>query len=111
MRWTRHGIMDKKECRVYYSCQNKTHQFRVGFNVSKRLRNSVLILYKIPLRGRHYYTTLVCAHALIEKKNEVVDIIGDLKPRSAENILSNPMLLGKVSTPRLMEMDLVSRRI
>ncbi|GFY67529.1 hypothetical protein TNIN_227411 [Trichonephila inaurata madagascariensis] len=81
------------------------------FNVSKRLRNSVLILYKIPLRERHYYTTMVCAHAPIEKKNEAEDIIGDFIPRAGENVFPNSIGSDEVSTPRLTETDLVSRRI
>ncbi|GFU80411.1 transposable element Tcb1 transposase [Trichonephila clavipes] len=60
-----------------YSCQEKAHHFGVGFIVNKRLRNTVIDfqaismrLCKIRLRGKHYNTTLICAHAPTDDKDK-----------------------------------------
>ncbi|GFU53630.1 craniofacial development protein 2 [Trichonephila clavipes] len=77
IRWLGTGILDKKDCTLYYSCQEKAHHFGVGFIVNKRLRNTVIDfqaismrLCKIRLRGRHYNTTINCAHAPTDDKDE-----------------------------------------
>ncbi|GFV18587.1 craniofacial development protein 2 [Trichonephila clavipes] len=31
IRWLGTGILDKKDCTLYYSCQEKAHHFGVGF--------------------------------------------------------------------------------
>ncbi|GFW25792.1 craniofacial development protein 2 [Trichonephila clavipes] len=77
IRWLGTGILDKKDCTLYYSCQEKAHHFGVGFIMNKRLKNTVIDyqaismrLCKIRLRGRHYNTTLICAHAPTDDKDE-----------------------------------------
>nr|XP_042906426.1 uncharacterized protein LOC122270970 [Parasteatoda tepidariorum] len=91
--------MDKKDCRVYYSCQDKIHQFGVGFVVSKRLRNTVIDfqaismrLCKIRINGKHYNTTLICAHAPTEEKDaSEKDIFYDLLMRSINSCPAQDM--------------------
>ena len=50
IRWLGTGILDKKDSRLYYSCQEKIHYFGVGFIVSKRLRNAVIDFQTINMR-------------------------------------------------------------
>ncbi|KAF8785601.1 Craniofacial development protein 2 like protein [Argiope bruennichi] len=95
------GIIDKKDCRVYYSCQGKTHQFGIGFIVGKRLRNSVIDfqainirLCKIRLRGRHYNITLICAHSPTEEKDDPEkDLFYDLLMKSYNSCPAQDMKL------------------
>ena len=42
MRWTGQGVLDRRNCSIYYSCHDKTHQFGTGFVVSKRARDRVM---------------------------------------------------------------------
>ncbi|GFT93098.1 craniofacial development protein 2 [Trichonephila clavipes] len=123
--------MDKQDCTLYYSCQEKAHHFGVAFIVNKRLRNTVIDfqaismrLCKIRLRGRHYNTTLICAHAPTDDKDETEkDLFYDLLMKSynscpaqdmklvisvlklGENFLLAPMLASIAYTKKPMKTD------
>ncbi|GFX92623.1 craniofacial development protein 2 [Trichonephila clavipes] len=101
IRWLGTGILDKKDCTLYYSCQEKAHHFGVGFIVNKKLRNTVIDfqaismrLCKIQLRGRHYNTTLICAHAPTDDKDETEkDLFYDLRMKSYNSYPAQDMKL------------------
>ncbi|GFV35294.1 craniofacial development protein 2 [Trichonephila clavipes] len=93
--------LDKKDCTLYYSCQEKAHYFRVGFIVNKRLRNTVIDfqaismrLCKIRLRGRHYNTILICAYAPTDDKDKTEkDLFYDLLMKSYNSCPAQDMKL------------------
>ncbi|GFX51630.1 craniofacial development protein 2 [Trichonephila clavipes] len=93
--------LDKKDFTLYYSCQEKAHHFGVGFIVNKRLRNTAIDfqaismrLCKIRLRGRHYNTTLICAHAPTDGKDETEkDLFYDLLMKSYNSCPAQDMKL------------------
>jgi hypothetical protein len=77
MRWTHQNILEKRECNIYYSCNNKLHQFRTGFVVSKRAKHLVIDfqplnwrLRKLRIKERFHNYRLICIHAPTEEKNE-----------------------------------------
>ncbi|GFU07464.1 craniofacial development protein 2 [Trichonephila clavipes] len=91
----------KKDCTLYYSCQEKAPHFGVGFIANKRFRNTVIDfqaismrLCKIRLRGRHCNTTLICALAPTNDKDETErDLFYDLLMKSYNSCPAQDMKL------------------
>jgi hypothetical protein len=42
IRWTGSGILDKRDCTLFYSCDNKDHLLGTGFLVSKRIKHLII---------------------------------------------------------------------
>ena len=64
---------------MYYSCHIDKHEFGCGFVVSKRLRHLVSgftpvtkRIATILIRAKFYNISLICAHAPMEEKDDVV---------------------------------------
>ena len=99
IRWTGQGIFEKKKHSVFYSCQNKHHQFGTGFIVNKRIRNNVIEfkpvnerICKLRLKGRHYNISIICAHAPTEDKENIEkEIFYDLLENTYENCPQSDM--------------------
>ena len=76
VRWLGRSIIEKKDCTVYYSCDNKQHIFGTGFIVSKSIR--LIIEFKpinrrmcvLRIRGKFENYSYICAHAPTEEKSE-----------------------------------------
>jgi exonuclease III len=42
MRWTRGGIIEKKNHTIFYSCKQKEYTLRMGLLVNNRLKHSII---------------------------------------------------------------------
>jgi len=77
MRWTGKGIMDKRNCSVYYNCNGRIHQFETDFIVSKQIRDKVTEfkpvyerICRVHVRGRMHIVSTICAHAPTEDNGD-----------------------------------------
>ncbi|CAK1591299.1 unnamed protein product [Parnassius mnemosyne] len=73
LRWLGHGVIDKPDFAIYYSCNEKHHTFGTGFVVSKRLKHLVIdfqpineCMCKIRLKGKFQNYTIINVHAPTE---------------------------------------------
>jgi hypothetical protein len=74
--WLGQGILERRDCNVYYSCQKNSHEFGCGFVVNKKIKHLVMdftsIDYRICIlrvRGRFNNMSLICACAPTEEKS------------------------------------------
>ncbi|XP_042906181.1 craniofacial development protein 2-like [Parasteatoda tepidariorum] len=101
MRWTGSGVMDKRNCSIYYSCHDRLHQFGTGFIVNKRIRDKVIEfkpvnerICRIRIKGRTHNISIICAHAPTEDKaDEVKDGFYDLLEKTQSECCSNDVKL------------------
>ena len=42
VRWIGTGVLEKKDCNIYYSCHQRLHMYGTGFVVRKRLKDQVI---------------------------------------------------------------------
>ena len=77
IRWTGQGIIERKNCSLYYSCHKSKHEFGCGFIVNKKMKYEVMDFKSINhrictlrIRGRFNNISLVSAHAPTEEKSE-----------------------------------------
>lgn len=42
VRWLGEGVIEKKECTVFYSCNKHKHQFGTGFVVNNRVKHIIM---------------------------------------------------------------------
>ena len=75
IRWTGNGILEKKDCTVYYSCHKNLHQFGTGFLIHRNIKHLVIDfqpvnmrICKIRIRGRLYNYSIINIHAPTEEK-------------------------------------------
>ncbi|GBM20019.1 Craniofacial development protein 2 [Araneus ventricosus] len=103
IRWLGIGILGKKKKTAISttSCQEKAHHFGVDFIMSKRLRNAgidfeaiSMRLCKNRLKGKYYNTTLICAHAQTNEKDDAEkDLLYDLFMKSYDSCPAQDMRL------------------
>ena len=101
MRWTGKGVMDKRNCSVYYSCHERLHHFGTGFIVSKRIRDKVIEfkpvnerICRLRIRGKTHNISIICAHAPTEdKSDEDKDKFYDLLEKTYSECRSNDLKL------------------
>jgi hypothetical protein len=74
--WLGQGILERRNCDVYYSCQENKHEFSCGFVVNKKVKHLIMDLTPIDhsicilrVRGRLNSMNLICTHAPTEEKN------------------------------------------
>jgi len=76
VRWMGRSIIEK-ECRIYYSRDDKENIFGAGFIVSKHIRSRVIIFKPIDMRlwvlritGEFKKYSFICDHVLMKEKSE-----------------------------------------
>ena len=76
MRWIGNGVIEKKECTIYYSCGNK-HMFGTGFIINQRVKHLVLDfkpvnerLSVLRIKGKFYNYSIINVHLPTEEKTE-----------------------------------------
>jgi hypothetical protein len=75
--WNGSGILEKQDCTLLYSCDNKDHILGSGFLVSKRIKH-LIIDFKIitprictlRIRGKYFNYSFVNGHAPTEISDE-----------------------------------------
>lgn len=77
MRWTGTGILEKRKHSVYYSCNDRLHEFGTGFVVRGDCRRLVIRfkpisprLCLIRISGKFYNYSILSVHAPTEVANE-----------------------------------------
>jgi exonuclease III len=73
--WLGQGILERRDCNVYYSCQKNKHEFGCGFIVNKKGKHLVMDFTPIDhrtcilrVRGRFNNMSLICTHAPTERR-------------------------------------------
>jgi len=102
IKWIGKGILQKKECDVYYSCHERKHVFGTGFVVDKKVKHIVLVFVPISericclrVKGRFFNMRIINVHAPTEDKEdsikdefyEVLEKIYDSRPKNDVKIL------------------------
>ena len=82
MRWIGHGILEKKDYTVYYSCHKSLHQFGTGFVLNRKIRHLIIDfqpvdmrICKIRVKGRLHNYSIINAHAPTEDKTDLFTIV------------------------------------
>jgi len=77
VRWIGHGVLEKRDHTVFYSCDRKQHLLGVGFVVKKNLKHLVMDFKAISTRictlritGKFYNYTIINVHAPTEVSTE-----------------------------------------
>jgi exonuclease III len=75
IRWTGQGVLEERNCSVYYCCQKSKHEFGCGCMVNSKIKHSVIDfkpinhrLCTLRVRGRFNNLSLICAHASTGEK-------------------------------------------
>jgi hypothetical protein len=75
VRWTGNGALEKKECRVFYSCIANKHQLGTGFIIDKKVRHVVIGFTPVNerisclcVRGKFSNCGIINIHAPTEEK-------------------------------------------
>lgn len=107
MRWTGNGVIDKKECVIFYSCHPNKHQFGTGFIVRKEVKHLILNFNPINerisvlrIKGKFFNCSLINVHAPTEMKpDEEKDTFYALLERAFDSCPSNDikMVLGDLN--------------
>jgi exonuclease III len=81
IRWIRQGVLEKRNCSVYFCCRKHKHEFGCAFIVNAKIKHSVTDFKPINHRlctlrvtGRFNNLSLICAHAPTEEKNEYIKV-------------------------------------
>jgi hypothetical protein len=76
IRWLGRSIIEK-DCRIYYSCDDKKNIFGAGSVVTKHIKSRVIIfkpidmrLRKLRIRSEFKNYSFICAHVLTVEKSE-----------------------------------------
>jgi len=99
IRWTGKGILQKKECDVYYSCHERRHVFGTGFVVDKKVKHIVLDFVPISericclhVKGRFFNMSIINAHAPTEdKEDSIKDEFYEVLEKIYDSRLKNDM--------------------
>ncbi|KAJ4437536.1 hypothetical protein ANN_17681 [Periplaneta americana] len=107
MRWMGNGVIDKKECVIFYSCHPNKHQFGTGFIVRKEVKHLILNFNPINerisvlrIKGKFFNCSLINVHAPTEMKpNEEKDTFYALLERAFDSCPSSDikMVLGDLN--------------
>jgi hypothetical protein len=75
VRWLWKRILEKKNCTVYYSCNDKQHCYETGFIVNNHLSTWVINFKPIDMKicvlrikGKFQNDRFICVHAPMEEK-------------------------------------------
>ena len=89
IRWTGSGILEKRDCTPFYSCDNKDHILDTGFLVSKRIKHLITNFKPITprictlrIRGTFFNYSFLNGHAPIEISDEEIDGFFDALKRA-----------------------------
>ncbi len=93
IRWTGQGIQEKKRHTIFYSCDERVHEFGTGFIIRGRYRQLVIGFKAIStrvclirLRGKFYNYTILSVHAPTEAAEEdVKDAFYELLERTLDS--------------------------
>jgi hypothetical protein len=76
IQWIGQGVLEKRNCNVYFCGQTSKHEYECGRTVNSKLRHSVIDFelidhrfYTLRVKGRFNSLSLVCAHAPTKEKN------------------------------------------
>lgn len=78
IRWIGRGMLQKKECDVYYSCYERKHVFGTGFVVDRKVKHMVLDFVPIErvcclrVKGRFFNMSIINVHAPTEDKEDSI---------------------------------------
>jgi hypothetical protein len=79
-RWTGSRILEKQDCTLFYSCDNKEHILSTGFLVSKRIKHLIIHvkpttprIRTLKLRGKFFNYSVVKGHTPTETSDEEID--------------------------------------
>ena len=75
--WTGSGILEKRDCTLFYSCDNKDHIFGIAFLMSKRIKH-LIINFKpntfriciLKMKGSFFSNSIVNGHAPTETSDD-----------------------------------------
>jgi len=80
IRWTGSGILEKRDCTLFYSCDNKYHILGTGFLVSKRIKHLIIDfkpttprICTLRMRGKFINSIVVNSHVPTEISDEETD--------------------------------------
>jgi hypothetical protein len=77
MRWMGEGILEKKNCMIFFSCHKKNHMFGTGFVINKKIKHLVMdfkatshTMCRLRKQGLFCNYRFICVHASTEEKSE-----------------------------------------
>jgi len=80
IRWTGSRILEKQDCTLFYSCDNKDHILGTGFLVSKRIKHLIIDFKRttprictLRMRGKFFNYSVVKGRAPTETSDEEKD--------------------------------------
>ena len=78
VRWIESGTVEKKNCIIFYSCDNKEHKLGTGFVIHKKVKHFIMNFQpKSPrmcwlrIRGKFFNYSVINAHAPTEDKSDI----------------------------------------
>jgi len=77
MRWIGWGAIEKKNCIIFYSCDNKEHKLGIGFVIHKKVKHLIMDfqpkspwMCRLRVRGKFFNYSVINVHAPTEDKSD-----------------------------------------